>query len=83
MYSDEVDKAASAILDALSDQSREILLENGWTYRLMKDGHIWDYSTHLVDVRRWTMKILAEEPDARVEVELSTVEEWTAWRTSW
>lgn len=49
--------------------------------RLMKNGHIWDYSNHVEDIKAWSRKILAEEPDARVEVEYASEEEWYRWRT--
>lgn len=48
--------------------------------RLMKDGHIWDYSTHVEDMVAWSRKILAEEPDARIEVEYASEEEMIAWK---
>jgi hypothetical protein len=43
--------------------------------RLMKNGHIWDYTKHVEDVTAWSRKILAEEPDARIEVEYASEEE--------
>lgn len=49
--------------------------------RLMKNGRIWDYSKHVEDIKAWSRKILAEEPDARVEVEYASEEEWYRWRT--
>jgi len=49
--------------------------------RLMKDGRIWDYSKHTADMYRWTRKILAEEPDARIEVEYTSEEEMYQWKT--
>ena len=33
-------------------------------YKLIKDGHVWDYSDHLCDVERWQEKVLREDPDA-------------------
>jgi hypothetical protein len=49
-------------------------------YKLIKNGHAWDYSNHLVDVLRWRDKILREEPDAETRIEETTQEEWDAWR---
>jgi len=48
--------------------------------RLMKDGHIWDYTKHVEDVTAWSRKILAYEPDARIEVEYASEEEMYAWK---
>jgi hypothetical protein len=49
-------------------------------YKVIKNGHAWDYSNHLVDVLRWRDKILREEPDAETHIEETTQEEWDAWR---
>jgi hypothetical protein len=50
-------------------------------YKLIKDGHVWDYSTHLVDVLRWGCKVRKEEPDAVLEIEEADREEMLAWKS--
>jgi hypothetical protein len=49
-------------------------------YKLIKDGHAWDYSNHYVDILRWQDKVLSEEPDAVTSIEETTREEWDRWR---
>jgi hypothetical protein len=50
------------------------------TFVLIKDGVVWDYAHHMVDVLRWGCKVRKEEPDAVLEIGVRTQEEWDMWR---
>lgn len=52
-------------------------------YRLVKDGHTWDYSTHVADIAAWWDKILREEPEAELSVWGATVAEMEAWKSDY
>lgn len=78
---EDPDKLIADFLEVLRDPQRDALAGEGLAYRLMKDGAVWDYSNHLADIEKWTLKILAEEPDAAVSVDLASREEWYSWRT--
>lgn len=51
-------------------------------YKVVKDGHAWDYSTHPADVAKWRDKILREEPDAHVVIVPCTLKEMMDWKQS-
>ena len=74
------DEAMQAFADYFFEHSHEILSDQGLCIRLTKDGNVWDYSTHAKDIERWSLKILAEEPDAKLEYEVTSVAEWIGWR---
>ena len=49
-------------------------------FKVVKNGHDWDYSTHRIDAERWRDKILREEPDARVEIRETTRARMMEWK---
>lgn len=50
-------------------------------YKVIMNGHVWDYSTHRSDTERWKAKILSEEPEAEVEIAESTYEQMMIWKS--
>lgn len=49
-------------------------------YALVKDGRIWDCSTHPQDMIDWGNKILREEPEAVLEVKVLSRKDMDTWR---
>lgn len=71
------------LIESLQGLTYKVMLEWDRTFRLMKNGQVWDYSMHLADIEKWADKIIAEDPSARVEVEFASTAEAAAWRGGW
>jgi hypothetical protein len=74
-------------LQAELDQAREPVPEvPRWeppVFKVVKDGHDWDYSTDRGYVERLRDKILREEPEAEVDIRNSTRTEMMRWKEGW
>ena len=51
------------------------------TFKVIKNGNIWDYTTHYSDTLLWRDKILREEPDADVTIEEASYTEMMDWKS--
>lgn len=71
----EIEKISSFLLS-----TKELVRNRELSYRLLKDGVVWDYTQHPQDIIDWWGKIRREEEDARLEVEFATYEEMYAWK---
>lgn len=61
--------------------TKELVANRGLSYRLLKNGVIWDYTQHPQDIVDWWEKILREDPEATLDVEFATYEEMYVWKT--
>lgn len=60
----------------------EDLIEGPTAFKLIKNGHVWDYSTHRSDCERWQEKVLFEDPDADTQILGCSYKEMMDWKSS-